>query len=66
MTEQVFVVIQECSEGNESVGSMWLETKVFSHTATLEQAITWAKGKRSAGGKTILTIADNPVDPHDK
>lgn len=40
-----FVAIQERSTGNESVGSMWLDTKVFPPDTTLEEVWRWANGQ---------------------
>jgi len=56
------VVILERSGGNEQVGDMWLETKVFDATDSLESVLQWAKDKR-VSGKTILTIPDDQETP---
>ena len=37
-----FIVIVENSAGNETVGEMWKETKVFLKTHTLEDVMKWA------------------------
>lgn len=37
-----FVLIRDESAGNESVGEMWQETKVFDGSTTLEEAMRWA------------------------
>ena len=37
-----YVVIRDMSAGNESVGEMWQETKIFDSTATLEDVMKWA------------------------
>ena len=37
-----YVVIREMSAGNESVGEMWKETKIFDGSATLEEVMLWA------------------------
>ena len=50
------IIIKECSSGNETVGSMWLETKKFPPTATLEEVLMW---KEARYGKLIITVADN-------
>lgn len=42
MTE--FVIIRDMSVGNETVGDMWQETKIFKETATLEEVMRWAEG----------------------
>lgn len=37
-----YVVIRDMSAGNESVGEMWQETKIFPATATLDEVMAWA------------------------
>ena len=39
-----YVVIRDMSAGNESVGDMWQETKIFDKEATLEEVMNWAEG----------------------
>ena len=43
--EEVYVVIRDMSAGNESVGEMWQETKIFTEKATLKEVMEWACGK---------------------
>lgn len=54
------VAIKKCSEGNDSVGDMWTETKIFEPTATLADVMGWISN--GIGGfykKDItLTVAD--------
>ena len=52
-----FVLVQECSDGNDSVGSEWLETKIFSGNVSLEEVHNWAKSLHGCGGKLILTLS---------
>ena len=40
----MYVVIRDMSAGNESVGEMWQETKVFDASATLDEVMNWAIG----------------------
>jgi len=40
------------SDGNESVGKMWQETKVFEDLATLEEVMNWAIGPKDKRGST--------------
>ena len=56
------VVIAEQSNGNDCVGDMWLETKIFNKEATLAEVVDWAF-KRKVSGRLILTIPDN--DPEE-
>lgn len=39
-----YVVIFDNSAGNDSVGEMWQETKIFEGTATLDEVMAWAMG----------------------
>ena len=55
MSDQVFIVVQECSTGNEQVGDMWLETRTFSPTATLAEVWAWRNKLAGNGGKLIVT-----------
>ena len=41
MTDQ-YVVIRDMSAGNDSVGEMWQETKIFPADATLDEVMAWA------------------------
>lgn len=52
------IAIKERSAGNESVGDMWLETKSFDKTATIEEVLLWAIG---TGGKLIITIDESTL-----
>ena len=47
------VATKERSAGNESIGDMWTETKVFDKGKPIEEIIAWA---RDCSGKLILTI----------
>jgi hypothetical protein len=49
------VAIKEMSSGNESVGNMWMETKVFSKDTPIDAIVQWA---RDVGGKLIITISE--------
>lgn len=55
-----YVVIRDMSAGNESVGEMWQETKIFPADATLDEVMAWAlsegdysKSKRLPSQKRI-------------
>ena len=48
------VAMQECVDGNESVGSMWVETKTFLPQQTLAEVIEWSDRLRVRGGKLII------------
>lgn len=59
MDEIQIVAILDCSAGNETVGEMWKETKVFQCSASLFDVIKWASKDRYpvAEFKGNLTIA---------
>jgi len=50
------IAIKECSCGNESVGSMWLETKSFTPETPLRAIVEWAQEHHICDGKLCLTI----------
>lgn len=43
--EDIFVVIRDMSAGNDSVGEMWQETKIFSGDTTISEVMAWAVGE---------------------
>lgn len=43
MTAEQYVVIVDRCAGNETVGEMWKETKIFDGSATLEEVVDWAQ-----------------------
>jgi len=40
------VFIKEMSAGNEQVGEMWKETKIFDQNATLKEVFAWVNDPR--------------------
>ena len=42
MEKQQYVVIREMSAGNDTVGDMWKETKIFNGNSTLNDVMNWA------------------------
>jgi len=55
MMEKVIVAIKDMSAGNESIGEMWKETKLFKPTDTLEDVMKWSSHGRN--DNITLTIA---------
>jgi hypothetical protein len=53
-----FVAIQERSNGNEQVGDMWLETKVFPPETTIEELWRWANGGAVTGHGRLMIRPD--------
>jgi len=54
------VAIKEMSTGNETVGDMWKETKIFDESSTVKEVIEWATYPRK---NVILTVAEESADP---
>ena len=56
------IAIKERAEGNESVGTMWVETAVFDEKSTLGDVMKWAGVQVHATkyGKLMLSLADEP------
>ena len=50
------VAIKDMSAGNESVGEMWQETKIFEHTDQLIDVMRWVK---TVTKKVTITMPDN-------
>jgi len=50
------IAIAERSAGNESVGTMWFETKSFHKNTPISEIIEWA---RMSDGKLIITINES-------
>lgn len=50
-----YIAVKECSDGNESVGSMWLETRRFGGHESIDNVHAWASQILSGGGRLILT-----------
>lgn len=52
------VAIKDMAAGNESVGEMWQETKIFDADNTpLAEVMEWAGSRKK---RVTLTIPDNP------
>lgn len=51
------------SAGNESVGEMWKETKIFDSTDTLETVMLWATNNtQNVSTKNIVITRPDNVD----
>ncbi len=55
----MIIGIQECANGNESVGSMWLETKVFDDKTPISAVWDWSCKVSNPQGKLILSKPQN-------
>lgn len=63
-----FVVLQERSAGNETVGNAWTEAAVFPPTTTLAEVWAWAVKRGGKTGRTMIRPDENdpPADPEIK
>ena len=53
-----YVIVLECSAGNDQVGDMWLETFICKSETTIEEIMRWKKETRSFGkGRLMITEA---------
>jgi len=50
------VIIRDMSAGNEAVGEMWKETKIFESSCTLDDVIKWAFPVISQDGKSRQNV----------
>lgn len=59
MGEREIIATIYRSAGNESVGEMWTETKIFKGDQTIEDIFTWveARTNNSTSTKIVLTPA---------
>jgi len=67
------VAMKERTEGNESVGSMWIEAAIFDPRTPLSEVLMWA-GRHPSGvdparagkhGRLMLSVADEPKKERD-
>jgi hypothetical protein len=53
------IAVKECSAGNETVGTMWIETKTFHKDTPVSEIIAWAESSSKCNGKLIITVNEN-------
>lgn len=49
------VIIAERASGNETIGTVWFDTKTFPKSTTLEEVVCWAE-KNGCEGKLVISI----------
>ena len=52
-----YVAILPMSAGNDSVGTMWNETKIITSETTIEELVEWKENKSGVKGDIIITKA---------
>lgn len=55
MSEAV-IIVKERSAGNEQVGDMWLETKLFLRDETLGDVLKWQEEQGNPSGRLMITV----------
>lgn len=50
----MFIAIKECANGNETIGTTWLEAKQFGYTDTLQDVYQWASQVKHGAGRLII------------
>ena len=59
------VAVKECAEGNESVGTMWVQTAIFDASQPISDVLKWSENasntyrKGTVRGRLMLTLADD-------
>ncbi len=54
----LIVAMQECSHGNASIGSEWIETAIFPGDTPVYELLCWADGIEHADGRLMLSEPD--------
>jgi hypothetical protein len=59
------VILKECSDGNESVGNEWIESKIFEESDTLAKVLGWVNGIHGQPhrGRVMITVAHEYPKP---
>lgn len=52
-----FIVMTECINGNASVGTEWIETKVFEPHVSIQEVWEWARKHNGGEGRIMITKA---------
>ena len=59
----MFIASRTCASGNESIGTQWTETGVFSPTDTLQDVWEWSEQFQQRFGYGTLTISIDKDSP---
>jgi hypothetical protein len=57
-----FVVMVERSAGNESVGSEWIDTAIFTADTTLARVMEWQESRGGTRGRIMLNYDTGPAE----
>jgi hypothetical protein len=50
-----FIVMAECANGNASVGTEWIEAKVFESHVSIQEVWEWARKQNGGEGRIMIT-----------
>ena len=53
------IAIKEMADGNESVGTMWMQTKSFTLNTPIRAILDWAS---DTPGKLIITVDESTIN----
>jgi len=64
------VIVKEKSDGNETVGSMWVETFICDENTTIKEILEWEKkecneSRNGKYGRLMITVADDDEPKED-
>ena len=62
--EKQYVIVLECSAGNDQVGNMWLETFICNSETTIAEIMKW-KEEKHGNGRLMITEASEPKKDDD-
>ena len=62
--DKQYVIVLECSDGNDQVGDMWLETFICNSETTIAEIMKWKEEKHSKG-RLMITEASEPKKDDD-
>lgn len=51
-----YIVIRDMSAGNDTVGEMWKETKIFYASDTVEEVMKWATNNDAGPSRKNIVI----------
>ena len=60
--DKQYVIVLECSQGNDQVGDMWLETFICNSKTTIEVIMRWKEEKHSKGRLMITEASEIKKD----
>ena len=56
------VAVQECAEGNETIGHAWLETAIFLSVTPMFKILEWRESLNGNKGRLFITIPTDKTE----